>query len=94
LRDVTTLWADFSTVLQTRIKKLVRVYKSYVLDLERNVPFQVQSYDVHAAIRLSTFLVVFGRYAFVEISKNVVGIVVFEIAKHYRDKNSVSVLLI
>jgi hypothetical protein len=35
---------------------------------------------------LSTLLVVFGRYAFVEIFKNVVGIVVFEIVKHYRNK--------
>jgi hypothetical protein len=65
-----------------------------VLDFERNVPFQIQSDDVHTAIILSTFLVVFGRYAFVEISENVVRIVIFAVVKHYRDKNSDSVLLI
>jgi hypothetical protein len=65
-----------------------------VLDFERNVPLQVQSDDVHAAIRLSTLLVIFGGYAFVEISKNVMGIVIFELVKHYRNKNSDSVLLI
>jgi hypothetical protein len=71
----------------------MRVYKSKVLDFERNVPLQVQSDDVHAAIRLSTVLVMFGGCAFVEISKNVMGIVIFELVKHYR-KNSDSVLLI
>jgi hypothetical protein len=55
-----------------------------VLDFERNVYLQVQSDDVHDAIRLSTLLVIFGGYAIVEISKNVMDIVIFEIVKHYR----------
>jgi predicted DNA-binding protein with PD1-like motif len=68
-----------------------------VLDFERNVPFQVLSNDVHAAIRLSTLFVIFGGYAFVEISKNMMEIVIFEIVKHYRKsgmKKSDSMLLI
>jgi hypothetical protein len=69
--------------LQLRIEKLIRVDKSQMLDLERNISFQIQGDDFHTSIRRLSFLVVLGCNALTEMPEYVVGIVIFQIMKNY-----------
>jgi hypothetical protein len=72
--------------LQLRIEKLARVNKSQMLDLERNISFQIQGNDFYTSVRRPSFLVVLGRNTLTEMPEYVVSIVIFQIMKNYGDE--------
>jgi hypothetical protein len=53
--------------LQLCIEKLIGVDKTQMLDLERNISFQIQGDDFHTSVRRLSFLVVFGRNTLPEV---------------------------
>jgi hypothetical protein len=57
-----------------------------MLDLERNLSFQIQSDDFHTSIRRLSFLVVLGRNTLTEMPEYVVSIVIFQIMENYGDE--------
>jgi hypothetical protein len=72
--------------LQLRIEKLARVDKSQMLDLERNISFQIQGNDFYTSVRRPSFLVVLGRNTLTEMPEYVVSIVIFQIMENYGDE--------
>jgi hypothetical protein len=72
--------------LQLRIEKLARVNKSQMLDLERNLSFQIQGNDFYTSVRRSSFLIVLGRNTLTEMPEYMMGIVIFQIMKNYGDE--------
>jgi hypothetical protein len=54
-----------------------------MLDLERNISFQIQGDDFHTSVRRLSFLVVLGRNTLTEMPEYVVDIVIFQIMKNY-----------
>jgi hypothetical protein len=69
--------------LQLCIEKLIRADKSQILDLERNISFQIQGDDFHTSIRRLSFHVVLGRNTLIKMPEYVVGIVIFQIMTNY-----------
>jgi hypothetical protein len=76
--------------LQLGIAKLIPVDKSQMLDLERNISFQIQGDDFHTSIRQLSFLVVLSRNTLIEVPEYVVDIVIFQIMKNYGKRKSYS----
>jgi hypothetical protein len=73
--------------LQLCIEKLIGVDKTQMLDLERNISFQIQGDDFHTSVRCLSFLVVLGRDTLNEMPEYMMMIIViFQIMKNYGDE--------
>jgi hypothetical protein len=72
--------------LQLGIEKLIGVDKTQMMDLERNISFQIQSDDFYTSVRCSSFLIVLGRNTLTEMPEYMMDIVIFQIMKNYGDE--------